>query len=41
VEDLGSTNGTYLNGRRILAAQRLRKGDKIRIGRTTLTVIST
>ena len=41
VEDLGSTNGTFLNGRRILAAQRLRKGDKIRIGRTTLTVIST
>jgi pSer/pThr/pTyr-binding forkhead associated (FHA) protein len=41
VEDLGSTNGTYLNGRRVLAAQRLRKGDKIRIGRTTLAVIST
>jgi len=40
VEDLGSTNGTWLNGRRILAAQRLKKGDKIRIGRTTLTVIS-
>jgi pSer/pThr/pTyr-binding forkhead associated (FHA) protein len=40
VEDLGSTNGTYLNGRRVLAAQRLRKGDKVRIGRTTLTVIS-
>jgi pSer/pThr/pTyr-binding forkhead associated (FHA) protein len=41
VEDLGSTNGTFLNGRRVLAAQRLRKGDKIRIGRTALTVIST
>jgi pSer/pThr/pTyr-binding forkhead associated (FHA) protein len=41
VEDLGSTNGTFLNGRRVLAAQRLRKGDKIRIGRTGLTVIST
>jgi hypothetical protein len=39
VEDLGSTNGTYLNGRRILAAQRLKKGDKIRIGRTTMTVV--
>jgi pSer/pThr/pTyr-binding forkhead associated (FHA) protein len=40
VEDLGSTNGTYLNGRRIYAAQRLKKGDKIRIGRTNMTVIS-
>ena len=41
VEDLGSTNGTWLNGRRIYASQRLRKGDKIRIGRTVITVIST
>jgi pSer/pThr/pTyr-binding forkhead associated (FHA) protein len=40
VEDLGSTNGTFLNGRRVITAQRLRKGDKIRIGRTTMTVIS-
>jgi pSer/pThr/pTyr-binding forkhead associated (FHA) protein len=40
VEDLGSTNGTWLNGRRIYSAQRLNKGDKIRIGRTTVTVIS-
>jgi hypothetical protein len=41
VEDLGSTNGTWLNGRRIYASQRLRKGDKIKIGRTVITVIST
>lgn len=40
VEDLSSTNGTYLNGRRCFAAQRLRKGDKVRIGHTTLTVVS-
>ena len=40
VEDLGSTNGTWLNGRRIYAGQRLKKGDKVRIGRTTVTVIS-
>ena len=40
VEDLSSTNGTWLNGRRIFSAQRLKKGDKIRIGRTTMTVIS-
>jgi pSer/pThr/pTyr-binding forkhead associated (FHA) protein len=40
VEDRGSTNGTWLNGRRIHAAQLLKKGDKIRIGRTTMTVTS-
>jgi FHA domain len=40
VEDLNSTNGTWLNGRRIFAAQRLKKADKIRIGRTTIQVIS-
>jgi pSer/pThr/pTyr-binding forkhead associated (FHA) protein len=31
-----STNGTYLNGRRIAGRQRLRDGDCIRIGRTVL-----
>ncbi len=40
VEDLGSTNGTWLNGRRIGAPQLLRKGDKIKIGRTVVTVVS-
>jgi pSer/pThr/pTyr-binding forkhead associated (FHA) protein len=40
VEDLGSTNGTWLNGRRIHAAQLLKKGDKITIGHTILTVTS-
>jgi pSer/pThr/pTyr-binding forkhead associated (FHA) protein len=40
IEDLGSTNGTWLNGRRIHAAQLLRKGDKIRIGHTTMIVTS-
>jgi pSer/pThr/pTyr-binding forkhead associated (FHA) protein len=40
VEDLSSTNGTWLNGRRMFAAQRLKKGDKIRIGRTTIVVVS-
>ncbi len=40
VEDLGSTNGTWLNGRRIVAAQRLKKRDKVRIGRTVITVVS-
>ena len=40
VEDLSSTNGTWLNGRRMFSAQRLKKGDKIRIGRTTILVVS-
>jgi pSer/pThr/pTyr-binding forkhead associated (FHA) protein len=41
VRDLGSTNGTWLNGRRIHAPQRLKKGDKIRIGHTLVTVTGT
>jgi pSer/pThr/pTyr-binding forkhead associated (FHA) protein len=41
VEDLGSTNGTWLNRRRIHAAQRLKKGDRIWIGHTIMTVLST
>ena len=40
VEDLKSTNGTWLNSRRMFAAQRLKKGDKIKIGRTVIQVIS-
>ena len=39
VEDLDSTNGTFLNGRRMYNAQRLKKGDKIRIGRTIIAVL--
>ncbi len=41
IEDLGSTNGTLLNGVRITAPQPLRPGDEIRIGRSTLTLRST
>jgi pSer/pThr/pTyr-binding forkhead associated (FHA) protein len=36
IEDLGSTNGTYLNQRRITAPAELRAGDKVKIGKTTL-----
>ena len=32
VEDMGSTNGTYLNGRQIRDAERLKMADVIRIG---------
>jgi hypothetical protein len=40
VQDLGSTNGTWLNGRRIYQSQRLKKGDKVKIGRTVIVVVS-
>jgi len=38
VSDLKSTNGTYVNGRRIAAAQVLKPGDKVYIGDFILTV---
>jgi hypothetical protein len=41
VEDLGSTNGTWLNNRRIFSAQRLKRGDKVKIGRTLVVIVST
>ena len=40
MQDLGSTNGTWLNGQRFHTAQRLKKGDKIKIGHTVMLVIS-
>jgi hypothetical protein len=36
VDDGISTNGTFVNGQRISARQRLRDGDRIRVGRTIL-----
>ena len=36
VTDVGSSNGTYLNGERIWAQRRLRHGDEVRVGRTRL-----
>jgi len=36
VEDLGSTNGTYVNGRRINYPTELRGGDLVKIGRTVM-----
>jgi len=35
VEDLGSTNGTFLNGERV-TAERLQPGDVVRVGQTEL-----
>jgi hypothetical protein len=34
IEDLGSTNGTYLNGKRVTKAERVTKGDRVQIGNT-------
>ena len=34
IEDLGSTNGTYLNERQLRTVEELRTGDTIRIGET-------
>jgi pSer/pThr/pTyr-binding forkhead associated (FHA) protein len=36
VEDLGSTNGTFLNRKQVSAAAPLRKGDRLQVGKTTL-----
>ncbi|MBK9696450.1 MAG: FHA domain-containing protein [Propionibacteriaceae bacterium] len=38
VEDLGSTNGTFVNNQRIVTPTAFGIGDTIRIGRTLLTV---
>jgi pSer/pThr/pTyr-binding forkhead associated (FHA) protein len=36
VEDVGSTNGTYVNGARLEKPRRLRAGDVVRVGETDL-----
>ncbi len=36
LEDVGSTNGTYLNGTRVTRPKRLSPGDVVRIGETEL-----
>lgn len=38
VEDLGSTNGTYVNGQRIGEATRLHRGDRVQFGQTVAEV---
>jgi len=38
VQDLESTNGTYVNGSRVAGAQRLDAGDVLRVGETDLRV---
>jgi pSer/pThr/pTyr-binding forkhead associated (FHA) protein len=39
VEDLGSTNGTLLNGSPVASATRLRKGDRVQFGQTVVEVV--
>jgi FHA domain-containing protein len=36
VEDIGSTNGTYLNGIKLTRARKLTQGDVVRVGETEL-----
>jgi pSer/pThr/pTyr-binding forkhead associated (FHA) protein len=36
IEDLGSTNGTYLNRKKVTAPIAVRRGDRLQVGRTVL-----
>ena len=38
IEDLGSTNGTYVNGMRLKGPETLSEGDTIEVGATTMVV---
>jgi pSer/pThr/pTyr-binding forkhead associated (FHA) protein len=38
VEDLGSTNGTYVNGKQIKGVTRLKRGDQVQFGQTVAEV---
>jgi pSer/pThr/pTyr-binding forkhead associated (FHA) protein len=40
VEDLGSTNGTFLGNQKVTDPVPLRRGDQVRIGATTLELDS-
>ena len=36
MEDLGSTNGTFLNRKKVSSAVPMRKGDRLLVGKTVL-----
>ena len=38
VEDLGSTNGTYLNGSKVTSAVPVKRGDRVKVGATVFEV---
>jgi hypothetical protein len=39
IRDLGSTNGTFVNGQEITSDEELRGGDRVQMGRTVLTAV--
>ena len=39
VEDLGSTNGTYLNRQKVHGPQVMRRGDRLQVGNTVLELV--
>jgi pSer/pThr/pTyr-binding forkhead associated (FHA) protein len=39
VEDLGSTNGTYLNRSKVHGPQALRRGDRLQVGNTVMELV--
>lgn len=39
IEDLGSTNGTFCNGKKVSGPMPLNKGDRIQIGQTVLEAV--
>ena len=39
VEDLGSTNGTFLNRDRVTVTMPLRRGDRLQVGQTVLEIV--
>lgn len=39
LEDLGSRNGTYINGEKLSGSRAIKNGDEIRIGRETIAVL--
>ena len=40
IDDLGSTNGTFVNGTRITARKLLQTGDVVKVGETELVLVS-
>ena len=39
VEDLGSTNGTFVNGQPVTAATRIKRGDQVQFGQTVAEAV--
>lgn len=39
IEDLGSTNGTFHNGKKVSGPATLKKGDRIQVGRTIMEAV--